>query len=193
MKHTEKNKPCAANCSARTGLTAIELLAASALAALMTVAVSGILGAMALQRRELPTSQTSAAWQRRLAEQVRWDFSNARQFRCNGEELMLSGFGAREFGFTSRRPTHRPAQISYRIKKIGERHWLIRRETHLDERALVNFRSEIVCADADRIDVQPVGAVGDAGADGTIPRQARFTLRSALDGEEALDVVLQVY
>jgi len=173
----------------RRGLTAIELLVASALAGLLSVAVLGVLGSLSAQRRELLARQTLEPWQQQLVERLRWEFANARSFQCHGKELTLVGFGGRDFNDDT--PTQRPTRIAYRVEALGDRAWLVREETHLDDRALHNARRALVCADIDRLDVQSLDSA-QAPA-GTVPTRFRIRFYGKGGQQPLLDQAIQLY
>jgi prepilin-type N-terminal cleavage/methylation domain-containing protein len=180
----------------RAGLTLIELLAASALAALLLAAVSGILGLLSRQHHELISQQPGEPWQRRLVEQLQWDFANARHYEAAPKQLTLVGYGGRNFD------THAPvfcrAEIRYEVLDIGGRSCLVRREIHPDDRALDNFRAELVCADVAAIDVRTLDTAAGGNrppAPGSIPRKLRVTLRrTGTDaGDKAIELMLHMF
>jgi len=128
---------------ARRGLTAVELLVAAALASMLMVAVLGILGILAAKRKVLVDEAPFAPWQRGLAERLRRDLSNARRFELTPDRLRLVGYGSRDFD--TRQPTHRPAEVVYRVSRAAGKTWLMREETHLDLLSNANRQTEIVC------------------------------------------------
>lgn len=176
--------------STAQGFTAVELLVASALAGLMTVAVLGVLGLLTKHHRELLAKRTVEPWQVQLKEQLRWDFANARHCQNSPTQLRLVGFGGRDFA--SGAATYRPAEVSYLVKELAQRHWLIRRETHSDDRSLRNFRQEIVCGGVQRIEMQPLDPAA-ARTQGTIPSRFRLRLQGTGTDSIVFDQVIHVY
>jgi hypothetical protein len=115
-------------------------------------------------------------------------------------ELRLVGYGGCDF--TTGEPTFRPSEIIYSVHDDGRRHWLLRKEIHLDDVALHNHRTELVCAGVTRMDVRSL----DEGADGSqtdtdaahrqadtpitlssVPDRLRVVLFGEQEGTEVLD------
>jgi len=130
--------------STRAGLTVIELLAAAALASMLMVAVLGLLRILAAKQRILVDQTRMPPWQDLLVHQLRLDLSNARGFELAPDRLLLVGYGAKDFD--TRRPTHRPAEVLYRLVSVADRTWLVREETHVDSLSNANRRMEIACS-----------------------------------------------
>ena len=130
--------------STRAGLTIIELLAAAALASMLMVAVLGLLRILVVKQRILVDQTRMPPWQHLLVHQLRLDLSNARRFELAPDRLLLVGYGGKDFD--TRRPTHRPAEVLYRLVSVGDRTWLLRQETHVDSLSNANRRTEIACS-----------------------------------------------
>ena len=139
-------KPSIRTIAARRAMTLVELLAASALAASLMAATLGVIGNLNKQRRILFAEGSVEPWRRQLAEQVRWDFANARKMCSRVGELRLVGYGGVDF--LTDEPTHRPTEIVYSIQEECGRRWLLRKEIHLDAGSLHNSRTELVAAGA---------------------------------------------
>jgi hypothetical protein len=135
-------------------MTLIELMAASALAALLMTAMFGLLRAMSVQRNTLFKNRVIEPWRDQLVEQLRWDFSNARQMSVTPEELHLVGYGGCDFA--TKAATLRPTEIIYSIKVDGRHHWLLRKESHLDSNSLNNSHTEIAAPGIAAIVVQRI-------------------------------------
>lgn len=173
----------------RKGLTAIELLVATALASMMIAATMGLLRTMALQQSALKARTTFEPWYRPLAEQLRRDVANARS-----AELKSSARGrpssprAQEFdslvltGYCSRSPstflaTLRPAKITYRVETMAEDTWLVRYEEQLDSSSNANVRKELVCSGVTGIAVEGCGSQEQrASRTSVLPESCRIVL-----------------
>ena len=177
----------------RSAFTVIELLAATALAGLMLAAVSGVLGTLSRQHREIMSQQHREPWQRRLIDQLQWDFANARQYEVAPKQLTLVGNGGRDFA------THVPifcrAEIRYEVLELASRPCLVRREIHPEDRALCNSGTELVCFDIATIDVRSLEKVhgNRQTAPGSIPRTLRLKVARTSSALAAVDEVLHVY
>ncbi len=133
----------------RMGLTLIELLAATALATLLMVAVLGVLKSITRGQKVLLAREPIESWQLRLTEQLRWDLENSRAFKPIAAGFQLEGFAGRDF--SSSATTHARSVIEYVVVRAGDRGQLIRRESHPDSLQLHNSISELVCLDLERI------------------------------------------
>lgn len=131
------------------GMTAIEVLAATMLAALMLAAVAGVLGALARQERELRGRNTDPYWHLQLADQLSWDLCNSRQFIAARDGVRLVGYAARDF--STGRPTGRRAIIEYYLVEAKGDRWLVRREEHPNEHTNNSFRVELACRGIDHM------------------------------------------
>jgi len=181
-------------------MTLVELLAASALAALLMVGVVGVLRSLSTQRRVLFGDHPVDRWRGPLLEQFQWDLANARRMSAQPRGLRRGGDGGCEFDTGA--VTHRPTEVIYSIRQEGGRSWLLRREIHLDASTLHNDRTELVCAGigamaVHRLDEDPEdprGAAsgreprpGAAAAWCPVPDQLRLLLFGMAEGELVLN------
>lgn len=136
--------------TARRAMTLVELMAASALAAVLLSASFGVIGSLAAQRKTQTCDGYTEPWRKQLSEQLRWEIANARKMCATPTELRLVGYCSTDF--VTDEATHRPCEIIYSIHNDGSRSWLIRREIHLDSGTLKNSRTELAAAGITRID-----------------------------------------
>ncbi len=173
----------------RRGFTAMELLAACALTALLMVVVLSILGSMAAQRGALLRRPAKAPWVGQLADQLRWDFANSRRLRWQRGKLILVGYGGRDF--TNDAVTHRPTRVEYAVKSVGTRSWLTRRETQLDSRSNVNSRTELACAGVSRLELTSLdGKTIPQRREIPVPNRVRVTLIDDVEERPILDQII---
>ncbi len=155
--------------------TLLELLLATALTAVVMIAVLAVVGdlgapgaaeGVAPQRtaggRETveapPEPGTLEAWMQLLRE----DLHNAGAVDTSRKnELALTGFAA--LAGPSRRRTHRPVRVLYRIEVIDGRHWLVRRQEALDLRSTENVERDLVCCGLRRFEVTKLVVKVDRG------------------------------
>lgn len=173
----------------RGGFTAVELLAATTLAALLMVAVLGVLQGMTQGQKSLRARETAPAWQARLAAQLEWDFAQAQAIATSADGIALTGLGGRDA--RSGVVAHRPTQVRYFIAPAGERSCLLREESWLQSRALSNSTCELVVIGVERLVIglppdaattQPESTVTNAPLaipDGLLPRQLRVALQGS--------------
>jgi len=134
---------------AHCGMTAIEVLAATMLAALMFGAVAGIMGSLLRQERELRAGDNDSQWHAPLAAELSWDLANSRQIVMARDGAILIGFAARDFA--TGRPTGRRAVIKYYLVDAQGQRWLLRREDHPAEHTNDSARVELVCRGIDHM------------------------------------------
>jgi hypothetical protein len=114
----------------RTGLTAVELLVAATLAALLMVSILGLLTTMNVHCRELMQSTTAEPWGQPLAEELRRDLSNARHIAVTSDRIVLTGYlGTAGLEHYS---TLRAAEVTYHLVVVGDMRCLLRDERALD-------------------------------------------------------------
>lgn len=146
IRHKRRPK---SNCN-RPGLTALELVVASALAVLLMVSVLGLLARLASQRKLIEEKTSVHAWQFNLANVVRRDLASAERVGMRLDELSVIGYGG--IDTTSATATLRPTQIRYAIMTEQGASWLVREETRLDENTNFNWRRELACRGAVHIE-----------------------------------------
>jgi hypothetical protein len=169
-------------------LTAVELLVATALASMLMVAVLGILGLLAAKRKVLVDEAPVALWQRGLVEQLRRDLSNARRFELAPDRLRLLGYGSR--GSNTRQPTHRPAEVVYRVTRASGRSWLIREEIQLDLMSNANRQTEIVCGGLSTIAMEIPGRPEHGPRrSGAVPECCRITIAGDVASQPVVEVL----
>jgi hypothetical protein len=177
-------------------------LAASALAALLFVALSGVLRSLAIQRRTLLAGKTQEPWRVQLSERLRWDLANARTMRSRFGELRLVGYGSCDFA--TGEPMFRRSEIVYFVQNVDTRRWLLRKEIHPDDATLNNQRTELVCTGVTDLGVIDLEADDDNdgfGGDAVphsaassplepVPNRLRLVLLGEKVGSHVLDEVV---
>jgi hypothetical protein len=111
-------------------MTAIEVLVAASLTAMLLASVFSVLATIERQRvflysqADLPVSQL-------LVEDLRADFTSSLYLTVSPQRIAFEGFGAGQDGSGSR--LHEYAEIVYELKVIGEKVWLLRSEKLSDD------------------------------------------------------------
>lgn len=147
----------------RQGFTAIELLAATALAALLMVAVLGVLTSMAVGQKALFDRPVPTNWQSRLVGLMEKDLINARSLQQMPNGFQLAGWSGSDVA--SGLTVHRETTVGYEIVEIDQRPMLVRRETDINSASLNNVFTNLVCFDVRSIRlVEPeiVKTIGDS-------------------------------
>jgi len=184
----------------------MELIIALTLSSLLMVAVLGVLNSLSRQRSVLLERRAPASWRQQLKEQLHRDFANARRVSNRPDELRLIGYGGRDFA--TGKPTHRPTEVVYAVHDVGDQHWLMRWEIHLDELTNQNVGGELVCAGVTAIDLlslddqeeptfpdepEPTGRDNDAEGENTFaatPNSTRVVLFASDKKSVMLDEVI---
>ena len=127
----------------------VEMLAATALAAVLFVTVLLVVASLGRERREL-AQRDRAEVPAELVDLLRWDLQNARTVRQDEGRMLLSGFGSldpRSLDAT----VLAPVEVAYEVRELADRSWLIRRQTSADGDQEAS--AELVCADVSAVEV----------------------------------------
>jgi prepilin-type N-terminal cleavage/methylation domain-containing protein len=142
----------------RRAFTLVEMLVASALAAALMLAVMQIVGAIGRSRLAMARSTGVEPWRTDLLDTLRWDLANASSARFRAGRLLLSGHGALEG--RSLTPRHEPAEVTYETAALGERSWLVRRQSPRSGYAHGERSTELLCPDMTTFEIQPLRSDG---------------------------------
>jgi hypothetical protein len=110
----------------RSGMTAIEVLASTLLAALLMTALLGVLRGLKAHESVLDARNVDPNWHATLDAVLAADFASTRSYSVTPTSLTLDGFGGRNAEGAS---TWLPATIVYSIESDEMSSWLVRRET----------------------------------------------------------------
>ncbi len=113
----------------RRGFTIIELLAASALAALLTLAGFRVIASINRSNAAMAKQESIAPDTAVIIELLRRDLVHARYIKAARNTLSLAGHGGVSPADYS--ATHLPALIVYRVQRVGSRPWLVREQGSL--------------------------------------------------------------
>jgi hypothetical protein len=144
----------------RTAFTLVELLAATALAALLLAAGFGVIGSLGRTRAALARQNAARSYAAEAVDLLRWDLANARYMKATPDELTLTGYGGLDPETVA--PRHRPVTVRYRVAAAGGRTWLVRDQTDLDVATNRNRSTALVCSGVAGFAVLPVPERGDA-------------------------------
>lgn len=132
--------------------TLVELLAATLLSALLMVAMLLVVAGLGRDRREM-TRRAAADVPMELTEVLRWDLLAARTIQVREGAVILSGYGSLD-AKTLAAASHRPVQVIYEVRQLGDRRWLIRRQQ--DPGKPKTASAELVCAGVKAIAAVPI-------------------------------------
>jgi type II secretory pathway component PulJ len=179
------------------GFTLMELLAANVLAALLMVAVFGVLGS--LGRSEAATTaidqaRTASAEREAMVRLIERDLVNAARVMVGVDRILIQGHGSLER--SSLAMNNLPVTVDYQINEAGGRRWLVRgQQSRLADRSRW---SELVCPDVERIELRPAEerwpAISAAGADGwrRLPERVRLVIRFGPHGGDRLERLINL-
>lgn len=137
--------------------TLIELLAATALSVVLMVAVLTVIAGLSkdMPRSATPTEQPHSAIEvDDVVGLLREDFEQARYIEVAPKRLKLMSYGFLDV--ERRRWQHRPVEVTYALEQIGQTSWLVRQQRRLDVLTNQNLRRDLVCANIDRWQVEPI-------------------------------------
>jgi prepilin-type N-terminal cleavage/methylation domain-containing protein len=136
----------------RQAFTLIELLAASALSALLVLVLFQVLGSLTRSRAGLERaavdeeqSATQTAWKSDLLDLLRWDLTNASDVSIKPGLVVLTGHGALDR--RSLAATQEPVTVVYRVEHRGTANCLVRHQVSRNGLSAGSDWSELVCAD----------------------------------------------
>jgi hypothetical protein len=143
--------------AARPAFSLIELVAALALATLLTIAVLAGMRSMVAGLPGIASSSCSAGADARLADLLRFDLSQASSIRQTDGSLYLAGYSGLDA--STFQPTHRPVIVAYSERAVAGRDWLVREQTALDVLSTRGTWSELVAEGAQVPMITPVPVV----------------------------------
>ena len=148
----------------RRGFTLIEILATTALAALLLLAGFRAIASLGRARAALAAQEARRTYAPEVVDLLRLDLSNARYMKARAGELTLTGYCGLDA--TTLEPTHRPATVRYHLARAGGRSWLLREQTDLDVSTNRNRWSTLVCPGVAAFDVTAKPADNGPGTGG---------------------------
>jgi type II secretory pathway component PulJ len=166
----------------RNGFTLMELLAANVLAALLMVAVFGVLGSLGRSQAATAANdraQTHAAEREAMVRLIERDLVNATRVQPGVDHILIQGHGSLEQSTLV--ASDLPVTVEYRIREAGGRSWLVRAQQ--SRLTGGSAWSELVCPDVEQIELQPAEerwpATSAAGAEGwrRLPEHVRLAIR----------------
>ena len=116
---------------ARRAFTLIELLVSSILAAMLMLAIVGLLRVAAAQSKAAEHTLRQHPPTTLLVDQIRRDFANARHIDVQPQRVRLYGYTALDW--RTRRQTFRPAEVVYAIAQHRLGSMLVRQEVQRSE------------------------------------------------------------
>ena len=180
--------------------TLIELLLALALSAVLMLGLLTVIGAMGKTQAAMSSVMDGNRPEHdRLIELLRIDLMHARQLHVakvtDSEQDKLSDqilFRLSSHGGSDRHTleiSHRPVEVTYSIRNIGSRNWVIRTQTDLDVLSNQNRWSQLVCTGVADLQVESLNQSPTDESTFT-SRSASSTEKDSLTGNYKLTIVL---
>ena len=151
----------------RRAFTILELLAATALTALLMAAVLHVVGAIGASRATLARQTDTAAWRDDLLDVLRRDMTNASKVTFGADGMTLTGHGALDAGTLEF--SHEPVTVVYGLSVIDGRSWLVRRQAPRDGLSHTPAWAELVCPDVTGFVVRRLSNIAGGNSNGLTP------------------------
>lgn len=146
-----RKSDCHLGACAPLGMTAIELLVATSLAALLMVAVIGVLARVSRTRVYLLETAPPRGWRVQCEALLQHDFANSKLLEIGSAGFALEGYAGADLA--TGEPSHQRSRIEYLIVG-GNTTWLLRRERHLDAQPGYDGRCDLLSPDIVSLDLQ---------------------------------------
>jgi prepilin-type N-terminal cleavage/methylation domain-containing protein len=141
----------------RRAFTLLELLASTALAALLMLAVLRVVGSLGASRAALARQPQVQPWRGDLVETLRRDLTNASQITFGPDSVTLVGHGSLDpIDVTL---GHQPVTVVYGLSSLHGRRWLVRRQSSRDTGSNQTAFAELLCGDVASFNIRPAGAI----------------------------------
>lgn len=144
----------------RKAFTILEMLAATALAALLMLAVLHVIGSVGRTRAAL-AREFDPAWRAQVLETLRLDLTHSTGVRYEPNGVTLTGHAGLDRATLA--PDHKPVTVAYGLATVAGRNWLYRRQTPRAGSGRQPWR-ELLCADVTTFSVRPAAAPADRPA-----------------------------
>jgi hypothetical protein len=138
----------------RKAFTTLELLAATALTALLMVTVLQVVGSIGRTRAAMAKQGEVGAWRSDVIDAIRHDLSNSTRARFDPDRVTLTGHAALDRGTMA--AAHEPVTVTYGFVTVAGRGWLYRRQAPRDGVSDQPAWRELLCPDVTGFTVRPV-------------------------------------
>jgi prepilin-type N-terminal cleavage/methylation domain-containing protein len=150
----------------RRGFTILEMLVATALTAVLLVAVFQVIGSLGRSRAALARQADNGAWKSDLLGTLRRDLINSTSVDFHRDGITLTGHSSLQH--TTLAYEHAPVTVSYGLATIHGRRWLIRTQSARGGLSNESGWTELVCPDVDGFTVKSASLVAPVGVEGAI-------------------------
>jgi prepilin-type N-terminal cleavage/methylation domain-containing protein len=129
------------------GFTMIEMLAATALTALLMIVLLRVIAGLGQSRAALTRDEHRHAWPTSMLGLIRWDLAHAQKWSPLPDGFALEGFGGLDPA--TRYPDGLPVTVRYEVVASAGKNWLLRRQMTTNRAS--DTWSEMICADVQSI------------------------------------------
>jgi prepilin-type N-terminal cleavage/methylation domain-containing protein len=141
----------------RKAFTLLELLASTALAALLMLAILKVVASLGASRAALAHQAQVQPWRADLVETLRRDLSNASQISFGPDSVTLISHASLDSLDVTL--GHQPVTVVYGLSTLHGRRWLVRRQSSRDTSASPSAFAELLCSDVASFNIHPAGAI----------------------------------
>jgi hypothetical protein len=177
----------------RRAFTILELLAATALTALLMAAILHVVGSLGVTRATLARQGGGAAVDSGMLDQLRRDLTNATAAAFARGSMTLTSHESLDPATLN--SSHEPVNVTYEVASIHGRRWLVRRQT--SRTAGESRLTELVCPDVAAFTVRPAGLTPAVQSDqrevlkGAVPSVVTVELRGVSGSKTTRTLVLR--
>lgn len=164
----------------RRAFTILELLVATALTALLLLAVFHVLGSLGRSRTTLAQQTDSGTWRSDLLQTLRYDLVNATAANFHRDGVTLTGHGALRRTTLAR--SHEPVTVVYGLATIHGRRWLVRSQSPRDGLSNDPGWSELICPDVNGFTIRSASSVILAPVNGSANVSIPPVVSVSIDG-----------
>ena len=146
----------------KRGFTLLEVLVATALTAVLLLAVFAVIGSLGKSRLAMAQPTDDGAWRTDLLATLRRDLADSVAIAFQPDGITLTGHGALRPDTLA--VSHEPVTVTYRIADIRGRRWLVRIQTSRVSLSNDSGWTELLCPDVTAFSVRSAGVIGSAAA-----------------------------
>lgn len=137
-----------------SGFTLLEMLAATALAAILLIALLAVTASLGRNAAHMKKADRRQTWSDGLVPLLQLDLANATSLRIETNSFILEGHG--EIDLAEATPTQCLATITYSLRRVGDHTWLVREQCARNPLEPSKRSVDFVCADVRAISLARV-------------------------------------
>lgn len=129
----------------RRAFTLIEMLAATALAALLMIALLSVIASLGRTRAAMNRADEAQQWHEGVVEMIRLDLVNSTSVTTDRDAITIEGHVLLDA--SDRSATQRLGMVRYHLRSIGNRTWLVRSQQPRNGGQIARTVTELLCPD----------------------------------------------